>query len=205
MSEIRKMVVICIEGCHGSGKTELCTELERLQCNVLDEAFIGMPEFSLHPQSLIMETLWIANWFKRLLEKQKQCSLDPRNSTHTDVFFADRSPFSAIFYSQERGELLDPLVQEMLSTLRKSQIYVHTANLRVDKDILWNRIEQRLDKEPQRRKFNEHNREWMDKAVSFYDRRRWDIELENNRVDITNVANTLLRLVDSLCEQYMVS
>lgn len=28
-----------------------------------------MPKYALHPQSLLMETSWVVNWFLRLLEK----------------------------------------------------------------------------------------------------------------------------------------
>ena len=48
----KKMYVICLEGCHGSGKTKLCKQFSKNDFKVLDEAFIDMPEFSLHPQCL---------------------------------------------------------------------------------------------------------------------------------------------------------
>lgn len=39
--------------------------------DVLDEAFVDMPEFSLHPQTLVMESIWVSRWIERCLEKQK--------------------------------------------------------------------------------------------------------------------------------------
>ena len=50
------MIVLCLEGCHGVGKTELCRRFEQSGFEVLDEAFLDMPEYMLHPQSLLMET-----------------------------------------------------------------------------------------------------------------------------------------------------
>ena len=41
----------------GSGKTELCKQFENTGFNILDEAFFEMPKYSLHPQSLTMETM----------------------------------------------------------------------------------------------------------------------------------------------------
>ena len=38
------MLVICLEGCHGCGKTELCQHFEAAGFQVLDEAFIDMKE-----------------------------------------------------------------------------------------------------------------------------------------------------------------
>lgn len=32
---------------------------------VLDEAFLDMPEYALHPQSLLMETTWVCSWCVR--------------------------------------------------------------------------------------------------------------------------------------------
>ena len=54
--------------CAGSGKTELCKQFTEQGFWVLDEAFLDMPEYALHPQSLLMETSWVVNWFSRLLK-----------------------------------------------------------------------------------------------------------------------------------------
>lgn len=43
-------VVICLEGCHGSGKTALTAEFRRLGYAVMDEGFLDQPETLLHPQ-----------------------------------------------------------------------------------------------------------------------------------------------------------
>lgn len=55
--------------CAGSGKTELCKQFQEAGFWVLDEAFLDMPKYALHPQSLLMETGWVVNWFLRLLRK----------------------------------------------------------------------------------------------------------------------------------------
>jgi hypothetical protein len=36
------------------------------------------------------------------------------------IFFADRSPYSAIFYSKKNGLLLEPVISEQLKELRVS-------------------------------------------------------------------------------------
>jgi dephospho-CoA kinase len=43
------MRVVCLEGSHGCGKTKLINKLKKLGYNILDEGFLDMPEFSLHP------------------------------------------------------------------------------------------------------------------------------------------------------------
>lgn len=47
----------------GSGKTELCNRFRNAGYMVLDEAFLDMPEYALHPQSLLMETTWVCTWY----------------------------------------------------------------------------------------------------------------------------------------------
>lgn len=181
------MFVVCIEGCHGSGKTELCKTFSDNGYEILDEAFLDMPEFSLHPQSLIMETLWICKWFKRLLEKQVTLKTSADSPT---IFIADRSPFSAVFYSEHKGDLLDPLIQSMIEDLSKSHIFIYTVLLSVDPHILWKRISKRLTVEPHRKKFNEDDREWMDKVVKLYSEKTWDFVANNNE----KIEDTYLQL-----------
>jgi hypothetical protein len=53
------------------------------------------PDYTLHPQSLVMETLWVAKWFERLLKKQTELVAQAaRKGKDTSIFIADRSPVS---------------------------------------------------------------------------------------------------------------
>ena len=95
---------------------------------MLDEAFIGMPSFALHPQTLVMETIWVSEWIKRILQKQKD--LGP--SSKRTVFFCDRSPYSAVFYAQRSGHLLAPLITSQLQELKsQAGINIFTVYLKV--------------------------------------------------------------------------
>ena len=44
------MIVICLEGCHGCGKSSLLSHFEESGYTCLDEAFLDMPAYALHPQ-----------------------------------------------------------------------------------------------------------------------------------------------------------
>jgi thymidylate kinase len=172
------MIVICIEGSHGSGKSTLCKRFESAGYEVLDEAFLDMPDYALHPQSLLMETAWVCSWFQRILKHAK----DESNAMAVDangrqkVFIADRSPFSAVYYSKNKGELLEPLIREHICEVKAAaNIEIHTLLVNVEKEVLWNRIQQRLLREPERAKYNEGNREWMERTVKFYQTFEWDM------------------------------
>jgi hypothetical protein len=47
-----------------------------------------------------------------------------------------------------------------------SKIFIF--NSKVDRELLWNRILDRLENEPYRHKYNEHKREWMEAVSDFY-------------------------------------
>ena len=127
------MIVICVEGCHGCGKTELSKQFQDAGFWVLDEAFLDMPEYALHPQSLLMETTWVCCWFERLLRRADECKR--ADVPHEQqVFIADRSPFSAVFYAQNgKGNLLEPIIREHVRELRESltrEPHCHGAGVR---------------------------------------------------------------------------
>lgn len=122
------MIVICIEGSHASGKSTLCKQFEDSNYLVLDEAFFTMPEYALHPQSLVMETLWVAKWIERLLKKQSQLSGTGKNA----IFIADRSPYSAVFYAKGgHGRLLEPVIDAMIAELAQNDIHIVTVHIEV--------------------------------------------------------------------------
>mmetsp|Transcript_31857 Transcript_31857/g.49861 ORF Transcript_31857/g.49861 Transcript_31857/m.49861 type:complete len:221 (-) Transcript_31857:89-751(-) len=184
------MIVICFEGCHGSGKSSLCNEFESGGFNVLDEAFMDMPSYDIHPQSFVMENLWVCRWIKRLLRKQIELGDAEKNT----VFFADRSPFSAVFYSQSSGLLLKSAIAEQLNYLReKAGIVVYTVYLKVPQELLWERIQTRLRREPHRLKYNEDSREWMESTVGFYEEQGdlWDFVFENSSPTIKELSKAV--------------
>jgi thymidylate kinase len=133
---------------------------------------------------------------------QKQKEFKEKNGHDQTIFFADRSPFSAVFYAKGPegkffiifvyfffhllfllGKLLEPLIQAQLKQLHAlAGITIITVYVKVEPEVLWNRIQQRLVEEPYREKFNESSREWMDKTVNFYEDndKLWDFTVENN-------------------------
>ena len=178
MSEkLQKTIILCIEGCHGTGKTFICQMLKKEGYTVLDEGFIQKSSipFNMHPQSFSMEHRWFSNWFNRIMSK---CSFKK-----TQVFVCDRSPYSSVFYTRGgKGYLFVSIIEEIMKELKeKCNIHIYTACLFVKKEELWKRIIVRLKKEPFRKNYGEDSKEWMNKVCSGYNQfENWDLKIENN-------------------------
>ena len=186
------MIVICLEGCHGCGKSSLCKQMSAAGYSILDEAFLDMPDYALHPQSLLMETTWVCAWFQRILRKAAEGRAKGEND---QVFIADRSPFSAVFYAAN-GHLLEQVIREQMKEVQAaSNIEIHTIYVQVDAEVLWGRIQARLQREPERVRYNEDKREWMAKTLDFYSSFRWDMRVPNNHGSLIDVQRAVLEMV----------
>mmetsp|Transcript_3058 Transcript_3058/g.3789 ORF Transcript_3058/g.3789 Transcript_3058/m.3789 type:complete len:247 (-) Transcript_3058:105-845(-) len=187
------MIVICLEGCHACGKTELCKRFERDGFRVLDEGFLDMPTSSpkLHPQSLTMENFWVCSWFQRILSHAAE--IEAEGGSHKNhIFIADRSPLSAVFYSRH-GELLLPLIKKQMEEIKAAAgVEIVTTHINVDDGVLWERIKARLLLEPERTQLKEDTYEWMKQVRSFYDNFEWDIEVDNTEEDQSKSLNKLM-------------
>ena len=155
-----------------------------------------MPEYALHPQSLVMETVWLSNWFMRLLKMSATVS-----NSDSSIFIADRSPYSAEFYAPH-GSLLGPVIKEQIKELVTKNIHVYTVLITVDKELLWSRITERLAREPFREKYREHDRSWMEQTYDWYSKHDWDFVVENGKWSISKTQNSLLRSLQSYAKEH---
>ncbi|KAL4102424.1 hypothetical protein PRIC1_006169 [Phytophthora ramorum] len=185
-----KLVVVALEGCHGCGKTALCEEFEAQGYDILDEAFMDMPSYALHPQSLLMETSWVCSWFERVLRLA-----DRVKPGRKQVFIADRSPFSAVLYSA-KGHLLEPVIREQMREVQKfAGVQFYTVHVQVERELLWSRICARLALEPERLRLNEHKREWMEQTLAFYESFQWDLTVANDERSVATIADNISRIL----------
>ncbi|KAL0242921.1 hypothetical protein GEMRC1_005743 [Eukaryota sp. GEM-RC1] len=173
------MLVVCLEGPHGVGKSSLLKQFSALGFPTLDEAFLDLPDSILHPQTLTMELEWLSKWFQRLLKKKS----DPKG--HYPVYIADRSPFSAELYAHN-GKLLSPVLRSMVEEMeQEAGIKIVTIHLKVSPSVLWSRIQTRLVTEPSRTLYNEHRYSWMMTVLEFYNTSSWTYVVSNN-ADLQN-------------------
>jgi len=187
------MKVICLEGCHGCGKTKLIKTLAKSGFTVLDEGFMDMPTYTMPPQSFTMESMWVMRWVERLLKIQLE-----QKPADDAVFFADRSPYSALFYAAN-GSFLEPSIRTQLRELLElAHIEIFVVYIQVDTSVLWKRVQDRLLREPERKKYHEDSYDWMLKVISFYESKRelWNFTVNNN-LDKQNLTETFLALMSS--------
>ncbi|KAF0686326.1 Aste57867_21865 [Aphanomyces stellatus] len=183
------MLVVCLEGCHGSGKTSLVNEFAANGFRILDENFLDMPAHSLHPQSLFMETKWVCSWFDRVL------ALSQKPNAGNHVYFADRSPFSAVFYAAH-GKLLEPIIRAQMEEVANfANIEFVTLQVNVERELLWRRIQRRLQDEPERVRYMEHKRSKMEDCLAFYNSFTWDMHVVNDTRSITLLAAQIVGMV----------
>ena len=183
------MIVLCLEGCHGAGKTELLRAFKAVGHRVLGEAFLDMPRTGLHPQSLVMETTWVCDWFRRVL------SLVTRPEGAPQLVVVDRSPFSAVLYGH-KGHLLESVIRAQIEEVEAAQdVRVVTVYLKVQQHLLWDRILTRLKAEPERERYNEGNVEWMNHVVSFYESRPWTLVVSNDEGPIDAVRDRIVLMM----------
>ena len=173
-----KMWIFCLEGAAGAGKSTL-VQLLKPNFPVLEEEFMDPDEnrgnrVQLHPQGLVMEARWVSRWFERALLLAKQ---------GTKCAFSDRSPYSAEIYGH-CGELLAPMIREQIQELASHDIHVVTILVHVDQDILWDRVQQRLLREPHRVKYGEADKEFFRRIMTVYERHAWDFRVDNTPVGV---------------------
>lgn len=191
------MLVLCIEGAHGCGKTELVRLFEAAGLPVLDEMFMNLPHHfdGLDAQSMVREVAWVTHWVERILRyKQEHPSVK--------VVVADRSPYSAVVYAN-RGMSLRECISTQLQELQEhADIRVVTVMLQVEPETHWQRISERLEREPERMRYNESSKDWMLTVRQRYEQLSsadtWTMTVQN---DIPGALETIKQVILDYFEQ----
>ena len=187
------MIVICLEGCHGAGKTAVAKKFRDCGYTTIDESFLDQGECSMHAQSLTMESKWVTKWFDNIL------AINADTQMTDAIYIADRSPYSAMFYA-EGGEVLKPLIDSIKKELQeKKDITIFTIHLAVERELLWDRITDRLKREPNRKEWNEDSRDWMENVQDRYNSYEdWDFTVKNNRGTMEEIVSQLNKICENI-------
>ena len=89
---------------------------------------------------------------------------------------------------------MDPAIREQIKEVREAAgIEVYTVYCKVEQETLWERIQERLVDQPERVKYKEDKREWMDKTLDFYDNFKWDVVTDNTNTTYPHLMQDILR------------
>jgi thymidylate kinase len=177
-------IVVCLEGCHAAGKTTLLKLIEKSKYKIINENFLNNTKCKLGVQSLTMEALWMMKWIEYVISL-------PDN----EIYISDRGPLSSIIYTKYGSNLLDALII-MINELKQIDINVVNFYIKVDEKKLWNRIQNRLKVEPNRKQYNEDSYNWMKNVIKQYEEFSWDIIIENNE-SINDIYNIVMKQINS--------
>jgi hypothetical protein len=70
--------------------------------------------------------------------------------------------------------------------------------IRVDEELLWSRILERVTREPERVKYNEDSKNWMEVTNAWYQQRNWDYVIDNNSSTIPQLMELLVQQLSSV-------
>lgn len=161
--------IIALDGPHGVGKTTIMKKFKK-EYTCIGEGFNPKSKTCFHPQDLYLEAVWVMNWFVKV---EEICKLHFNSKTkhfeNDKIIITDRSPYSAIIYSREKGIILKELIDEIIIQFRKKGIEIYCLYLRDNKDDIFDRILKRLKIENWRERLNENSKEWLEKVIEKYE------------------------------------
>lgn len=146
------VVVICVEGIHGVGKSFFLNKLRQEGRHVLDEEFMNTVMKDYSPTGMVRQVVWLADWIQRVVKAAAE-------TQPLDLIYVDRSMYSAIMYNDRENETnaMKLLIDKSIQELKVMGIQINTVLFTDETHDAWNRIQERLLKEPQRKQFNEHS------------------------------------------------
>ena len=146
-------VVIAVEGIHGVGKSTFLQHLRELGRTVIDEEFMNTTMQEFNPTGMARQTVWLADWITRIVNTTE-------NMQRRNIIYVDRSMYSALMYNTDKDETrtMRFLIDRSLHELNEIGIHIHNIVFTDDTHKAWERIQKRLETEPERKQFNEHDK-----------------------------------------------
>jgi len=162
------VVVIAFEGPHGSGKTFVVNKLKKKILG-LDEGFITNRKDYFDPQGFYREMQWGMKWLERL---EDICApyydTDKKKFKDEGVIVTDRSPYSSCVYAKKDGYQTKKIFDISLKEFKEKGVNLYIIYLDGDKCKLMKRILERLEHEPERKKFKEDSKEHLEDVIHRY-------------------------------------
>lgn len=175
------MYVFCIEGNYGIGKSTLISNMSKMEefnkVFFMNEDFIDSYNNNIDPNGIITELNWVSSWFKRIIDHHDE-----------NIIITDRSPYSALFFTKTNHiDSFKCIIDDMINELKQYNIHIITIHIKTNREINWERILERIKKEPERMLFNECDYFKFNDVYDRYNKFKWDITVENDEKTINNV------------------
>lgn len=185
-----KKYVFAITGPIGAGKTTTLSHIKKLGYTVIKENYMESDLFGIDNVFILSKWNWVSNWFNRTIHTF---------NTHDQVIsiFSDRSPLEAGIWSKNCFLLLPALKHSFFELAQLGINCVHIC-LSCDLDILKNRIDNRLKKQPFRKKYKEDNLPFINELYHRYIEfsHLWDYNFDTGVNSPEIVANFIIDIVN---------
>lgn len=163
-----EIVVVCLEGSPGTGKTTLLRRFEEAGHRVLPELYLELLDESMNPQGVVAESSWVCRWVEAV-QREAKCG--------TSLLITDRSPLSAAVFCLPGAEaVLAPWIKAVMGELRARVVMVHVTCK--DETELARRIDERLEREPGRECLRETCWDFMRDVRAKYAACEWDLQVD---------------------------
>ena len=183
--DLPKILVFCIEGESGVGKSEYIIKMLQELYTCMKENFIPtLNNTNFEPQGFFAENYWSILWHV-YLEKICETFYDKERGVYTGnkIIFTDRSPFSASIYctgTKEEQEILKISAEKMIKEFDLKGIKIQTILVTDDYEKVKKQRLNRLKKEPERKKLQEGNEKRMKEIHDKYHGNlfNWDYRID---------------------------
>lgn len=181
------MKVFSLEGNYGIGKSTLFEKMSKMDelnsIYFMNESFIELCNKNTDPNGIITEINWISSWFNRIIEYK---------NNGVEYVITDRSPYSPLFFTKTQHiDSLEFIIHDMINELKSYDVQLITLHLNTEMDVNWNRIMNRIEKEPKRRIFNEDNYDRFVLLYTKFNQFKWDIAVNNDEHAIDNILKII--------------
>ena len=165
-----KLIVVCIEGVHGVGKTTICRLLRSYGFNVRREIFVEkVADSPLPPGSFTQEISWITSWCDWITSFYRDHVANEDSSGGVKILFSDRCPLTPPIYATSHNALLEMVARTAFSDLEEFlPISIVPVFIQLDLFLVYPRIVKRAQAEPIREKFNELLPEHLERVDARY-------------------------------------
>lgn len=182
-------MIFVFEGPHGVGKTTIINALRKKGYSTVDEHYMDLDTCGFDQQGAVCELKWVTSW----------CFCVKVKHQNHKIIITDRSPISAAIYTTHEG-LFTPMLR-LAEACMKEIGNIRVIKLTGDMDTIYERILKRLEKEPDRKKYNEKNRDHLLSVFQMYEQVKADLTICTTDECVDVIVNRILAAIEMLMHE----